>query len=174
MVVQALLVEQCQPAVPEPPGWLRVDSEPTYIEGSQPFRQQLAFSPLTLKWYHSPSPSASDIPSPCHLSTCNEGRPPPPPRSEVLTFEEATELSTFGLEATAHWRSLSPSGRCLAAQVVHPAAMIPVCDAGVPVCLRNLSAPSDPGHRASHGVFQKFHAIAFGFRHSHRGGAFEQ
>ena len=50
-------------------------------------------------------------------------------RSEVrvLTFEEAAELSTFG------------------SKVVHPAAVLPAWQAGVPMSVRNSMAPKDPG-----------------------------
>ena len=50
-------------------------------------------------------------------------------RSEVrvLTFEEAAELSTFG------------------SKVVHPAAVLPAWQAGVPMSVRNSMAPEDPG-----------------------------
>lgn len=45
----------------------------------------------------------------------------------VLTFEEAAELSTFG------------------SKVVHPAAVLPAWQAGVPMSVRNSMAPEDPG-----------------------------
>lgn len=47
----------------------------------------------------------------------------------VLTFEEAAELSTFG------------------SKVVHPAAVLPAWQAGVPMSVRNSMAPEDPGTR---------------------------
>lgn len=47
----------------------------------------------------------------------------------VLTFEEAAELSTFG------------------AKVVHPAAILPAWLAGVPISVRNSTAPEQPGTR---------------------------
>lgn len=47
----------------------------------------------------------------------------------MLTFEEAAELSTFG------------------SKVVHPAAVLPAWQAGVPMSVRNSMAPEDPGTR---------------------------
>mmetsp|Transcript_48236 Transcript_48236/g.140590 ORF Transcript_48236/g.140590 Transcript_48236/m.140590 type:complete len:511 (+) Transcript_48236:94-1626(+) len=47
----------------------------------------------------------------------------------VLTFEEAAELSTFG------------------AKVVHPAAILPAWQAGVPMSVLNSTAPEQPGTR---------------------------
>ncbi|CAJ1441439.1 unnamed protein product [Effrenium voratum] len=47
----------------------------------------------------------------------------------ILTFEEAAELSTFG------------------AKVVHPAAVLPAWQQGVPMSVRNSMAPDDPGTR---------------------------
>jgi len=46
-----------------------------------------------------------------------------------ITFEEAAELSTFG------------------AKVVHPAAVTPAWEAGVPMSVRNSMSPEDPGTR---------------------------
>ena len=54
-----------------------------------------------------------------HLSCRSEVR--------VLTFEEAAELSTFG------------------SKVVHPAAVLPAWQAGVPMSVRNSMVPEDPG-----------------------------
>ncbi|CAJ1396007.1 unnamed protein product [Effrenium voratum] len=48
---------------------------------------------------------------------------------EVLTFEEAAELSVFG------------------ARVVHPSAVLPAWMAGVPMCIRSFLAPDFPGTR---------------------------
>ena len=46
---------------------------------------------------------------------------------QVLTFEEAAELSTFG------------------SKVVHPAAVLPAWSAGVPMSIKNSMAPELPG-----------------------------
>lgn len=48
---------------------------------------------------------------------------------QVLTFEEAAELSTFG------------------SKVVHPAAVLPAWSAGVPMSVKNSMAPELPGTR---------------------------
>eukprot|EP00439_Symbiodinium_sp_Y106_P087337 s397_g45.t3 len=48
---------------------------------------------------------------------------------QVLTFEEAAELSTFG------------------SKVVHPAAVLPAWSAGVPMSIKNSMAPELPGTR---------------------------
>jgi len=55
---------------------------------------------------------------------CSAARP-----VQVLTFEEAAELSTFG------------------AKVVHPAAVVPCWIANVPMSIRNSMAPHLPGTR---------------------------
>mmetsp|Transcript_29724 Transcript_29724/g.91486 ORF Transcript_29724/g.91486 Transcript_29724/m.91486 type:complete len:532 (-) Transcript_29724:87-1682(-) len=48
---------------------------------------------------------------------------------EILTYEEAAELSTFG------------------AKVVHPAAVMPAWLGNVPICVRNSLLPQQPGTR---------------------------